>query len=118
VSTNHPEPVDCLELPGDDGVVLDNNVAQLVWQTDGDLVLRQGTTILWQSNTSDDVLGGNGGRELCFPNSLIIRNGEGTEIFSTQTLQGRTLRLDATCNLAVVNLSGSVLFQTSTTCVE
>jgi hypothetical protein len=93
-------------------------VAQLVWQTDGDLVLRQGATILWQSNTSDDVFAGNGGRELCFPNSLIIRNAEGTTIFSTETLQGRTLRLDATCDLAVLNLSGSTPFQTSTACVE
>jgi hypothetical protein len=106
-----------LELPGDDGVILDNNVAQLVWQTDGNLVLQQGATILWQSNTSDDELGGNGGRELCFPNSLIVRNGAGTTLFSTQTLQGRTLRLDAACNLAVLNLSGSKEFETSTVCI-
>jgi hypothetical protein len=119
VSTNHPEPTDCLELPDDNGVILDNNVAQLVWQTNGDLVLRQGSTMLWQSGTSDDKFNGNGGRELCFPNSLIIRNGEGTELFSTQTtLEGRTLELDATCNLAVLNLSGSILFETSTTCAQ
>jgi hypothetical protein len=116
VSTNHPEPTDCLQLPGDDGVVLDNNVAQLVWKTNGNLVLRQGSAMLWESDTSDDEFNGNGGRQLCFPNSLIIRNGEGTELFSTQTLEGKTLRLDATCNLAVLNLSGSILFETSTVC--
>jgi hypothetical protein len=115
-STNHPDPTPCLQLPGDDGVVLDNGVAQLVWRSDGDLVLIQGAAILWESVTSDSELGGNGGRQLCFPNSLTIQNGSGTTLFSTQTLEGKAMRLEANCNLVITNISDSVLFQTMTLC--
>ena len=115
-STNHSEPAACLQLPGDDGVVLDNGVAQLIWRSDGNLVLDQGDSTLWESGTSDAELGGNGGRQLCFPNSLTIQNGSGTTLFSTATLEGKALRLQADCNLTVTNISGSVLFETSTVC--
>jgi len=115
-STNHPQPAKCLQLPGDDGVVLDNGLAQLIWRSDGGLVLSQGGTILWESYTSDNELGGNGGRELCFPSSLTIQNGSKITIFSTQTSDGKILRLDAGCNLAVLSVSDSVLFQTNTVC--
>jgi hypothetical protein len=115
-STNHPDPTPCLQLPGDDGVVLDNGVAQLIWRTDGDLVLNQGSSMLWESGTSDTELGGNGGRLLCFPNSLTIQNGSGTTIFSTQTPEGEKLRLDTNCDLAVLSVSNSVLKQLWTGC--
>jgi hypothetical protein len=115
-STNHPQAAACLMLPGDDGVVLDNGVAQLVWQSDGNLVLSQGGTILWESATSDADRGGDGGRQLCFPDSLTIQNMSGTTVFSTSTPQGKSMRLEADCNLVILNGSGSELFQTSTVC--
>jgi hypothetical protein len=114
VSTNHPEPTDCLQLPGDDGVILDNNVAQLVWQTDGNLVLLQGNTMLYESKTSDDELGGNGGRKLCFPNSLIITAEDGTTLFDSETPLGHLLQLEANCNLVIASVSGSGLKELST----
>jgi hypothetical protein len=49
----------------------------------------------------------------CF---CTIQNGSGTTLFSTQTLEGKAMRLEANCNLVITNLSDSVLFQTMTLC--
>jgi len=104
-------------LPGDAGVVLDNGVAQLVWRSDGNLVIVQGETVLWESATSDAQQGGNGGRQLCFPDYLYIESGTGGLLFeSTFNLNGETLRLDTDCNLSIVTADGVAVWETGSSC--
>jgi len=116
-STNQPQPSECLDLPGGDGVVLDNGIAQLVWLANGNLVISQGGTVLWESGTSDEQKGGDGGRKLCFPFYLFIESGSGGLLFeSTLDTSGETLRLDADCNLSILNSGGGTIWQTATSC--
>ena len=118
-STNQPQPGECLNLPGDDGVVLDNGIAELVWRSDGNLVISQSGTVLWESATSDEQHGGNGGRKLCFPFYLFVESGTGGLLFESNfNTSGETLRLDADCNLFILNGSGQTVWETGTSCLE
>ena len=76
-----------------------------------------GSTMVWESGTSDDELGGDGGRMLCFPFYLFIENEGGTILFeSTLDSNGRILRLDANCNLSITDGDGGVVWETGTSC--
>ncbi len=115
-STNQPVPRPCLERPDESGVILDNNVAQLVWRTDGNLVVSEGDTILWESGTSEAELGADAGLRLCFQGPLIIYEAGGRELLFTNTLSATILRLDSSCNLTITTEAGPVQWETGTTC--
>jgi hypothetical protein len=98
---------------------LDNGMAQLNWQSDGNLVVVQGTTVLWQTETSDADLGGNGGREFCLflTSGIEILSGTGAPLYiSPSVLNAQTLTLDATCNLIITDAGGAMLWQAGVSC--
>jgi hypothetical protein len=118
-STNQPVPSLCLQLPGDQGTVLDNGIAQLNWQSDGNLVVVQGTAVLWESATSDADFGGNGGREFCLfsASGIQILSGTGAQLYvSPAVSSAQTLTLDVTCNLIITDAGGAMVWEAGVAC--
>jgi len=100
--------------------VLDNGVAQLNWQTDGNLVLVQGETVLFETHTSAVDLGTNNGREFCFfiQTGIEILNSESMSVYSSLTeAEAQTLTLDESCNLLITDSGGAMLWQAGVSCI-
>jgi len=112
-TTTHPDVTSCLTL-ADAGVILSNLNHELIWQSDGDLVLYDASRqAIWRSNTEGR------GTELCFQSggNLLITDSSSSTIFSTGTGNGgRQLILDNSCNLKILSSSASTLYQTNTNC--
>ena len=91
----------------------------LEWQSDGNLVLYEGPTAVWASDTADSELGGDGGAQLCWQTdgNLVIYNAAGAAIWASDTADaehggngGAQMELYNDGTLDIVNADGTVLW--------